>query len=423
MDSARLAGIIGGRKLFVWGAMIVGQGVCRSLERHAIPISGFLDSSPNLQGAQALGYTVFSPEPAMAACRDGEAFIVVGSGHCDHEIAEICRANGLEAHHHYLLSRELNEIDPSIDISGACNLRCISCPRGNIADSPPVGFMSVEDYTLVLDKLLREIPFLGSIQLYAWGEPLLNKNLPEIIQRTREAKVLTAISTNLKVINDLDSVVASKPDWIKVSASGFGENYAIGHTGGQWERFLRNLRQLVALRDRLHPDMQIVLNYHLYKHSLGESYRAMRDLCDELGLIFRPNMAYLYSLDNVLDYVEGRPLSEEARRTLDLLLMDIDEGLSKALLRRHQACPEERCLPIDWDRRVRFCGVYYKPYIAEDFLDVPVQDILDKRHDSDFCGQCMSHGLHHFTGVYLEERILENGELGEWCEPASKQRA
>ncbi len=413
MDYTRLTEIIGGRRLFVWGAMIVGQGVCRSLERHNIPVSGFLDSSPNLQGTRALGYTVLSPELAMVACRDGEAFIIVGSGHYDREIAEICRANGLAPHHHYLLSRELNEIDPSIDISGTCNLRCISCPRGNISDSPPVGFMSLADYTLVLDKLLREIPFLGSIQLYAWGEPLLNKNLPEIIQRTREVKVLTAISTNLKVTNDLDRVVASQPDWIKVSASGFGENYAIGHTGGQWGQFLRNLRRLAELRDRLHPEMQIVLNYHLYKHSLGESYRSMRDLCDELGLIFRPNMAYLYSLDNVLDYVEGRPLSEEAHRTLDLLLMDIDEGLAKALLRRHKACPEERCLPIDWDRRVRFCGVYYKPYIADDFLDIPVQQIIDKRRGSDLCGQCMRHGLHHFTGVYLEERILDDGELGE----------
>ncbi len=44
------------KKIFLWGAMIVGQGVCRSLERVGIPVEAFLDSSPSLQGKKALGY-------------------------------------------------------------------------------------------------------------------------------------------------------------------------------------------------------------------------------------------------------------------------------------------------------------------------------------------------------------------------------
>jgi hypothetical protein len=412
MELERLISLAGNKKLYIWGAMIVGQGVCRSLERHGLTVSGFLDSSPAMQGARALGYPVGAPGDGIADCLNDQAFIVIGSGHFDHEIGRICQDAGLIEHRHFLLSRELNEIDPSIDISGACNLRCVSCPRGNVTDDDqPTGFMDLENYSAVLDKLLRELPFLGSIQLYAWGEPLLNKHLAKIIERTRNAQVLTAISTNLKVITGLEEVIRSKPDWIKVSASGFGAGYEIGHTGGNWARFVQNLRQLSRLRDEIHPQMQIVLNYHLYKHSIGEDYRSMRELCDELGLIFRPNMAYLYSLDNVMDYIEGRPLSDASKQTLDLMLMDIDEGLSRALRRRDLPCPEERCLPINWDRKVRFCGVYYKPYIADDFLQIPVQEILEKRHDSDFCRHCMSYGLHHYTGVYLEEKILENGEL------------
>ena len=405
---------INGRPVYIWGAMIVGQGVCRAFERYDLPVQGFLDSSPSMQGTSALGYPVISPEPMLAAARDGQAYIVIGSGHHDRAIEDICLDNGLVHHTHYLPSRELNDLDPSVDVSGTCNLRCVSCPQGNIEDRPPVGFISVSDYQRVLDKLLREIPFLGSIQLYAWGEPLLNRQLPEIIACTRDAKVLTAISTNLKVDRGLREVIAAKPDWIKVSASGFGPAYEIGHTGGHWEQFLANLRRLALLRDTQHPDMQIILNYHLYKHSIGDSYLAMRSLCEELGFIFRPNMAYLYSLDNVLDHVEGRPLSSEAQQTLDMMLMDIDEGLARAKSRREQPCPEERCLPINWDRRVRFCGVYFKPFIAQDFLEIPLTEIMARRKNSAFCGHCMSHGLHHYTGVYLEERILDNGEPEGW---------
>lgn len=401
---------INGRPVYIWGAMIVGQGVCRAFERHAIAVRGFIDSSPSMQGTRALGYPILPPEPILAAAREGQAYIVIGSGHHDRAIEDICLANGLAHHAHYLPSRELNDLDPSVDISGTCNLHCVSCPQGNINDHPPVGFISASDYQKILDKLLREIPFLGSIQLYAWGEPLLNKQLPEIIDRTRAAKVLTAISTNLKLERGLRETVMAKPDWIKVSASGFGPAYEIGHTGGNWKRFFANLHRLAELRDQYHPDMQIILNYHLYKHSVGDSYCAMRELCQRLGFIFRPNMAYLYSLDNVLDYVEGRPLSAEAHKTLDLLLMDIDEGLARAKNRQSLSCPEERCLPINWDRRVRFCGVYFKPFIADDFLKIPLSEILARRRDSQFCSRCMSHGLHHYTGVYLEERILDNGE-------------
>ncbi|NEV60545.1 hypothetical protein [Thiorhodococcus minor] len=405
----RLRDAVGARSVWIWGAMIVGQGLCRALQRSGLPIAGFLDSSPAMQGHRALGYPVHAPDSVLPRARAGEAFILIGSGHHDRPIEAQCQSHGLIAERDYLSSRALNDIDPSIDISGLCNLRCLSCPQGNLAERPPTGFMGLETYEAILSKLLDELPFLGSVQLYTWGEPLLNRQLPEIIAATRAAQVMTAISTNLKAARGLEAVVAARPDWIKVSASGYGDSYAIGHTGGDWEGFLANLHQLSQLRERLHPELQIVLNYHLYRHSVGESYRSMQALCDELGLIFRPNMAYLYSLDNVLDYVEGRPLSPEAERTLDLMLLDIDTGLERARQRKHIPCPEERCLPINWDGRVRFCGVYFKPFIADDFLSVPLEEMLARRNGSAFCRRCMSHGLHHYTGVYLEERILEDG--------------
>ena len=161
--------------------------------------------------------------------------------------------------------------------------RCISCPRGNEDRQPASGFMPAATYRKVLDKLVREIPMLGSVQLYTWGEPLLNPELPEIVAVTREAKVLSAISSNLNYAKRLDAVVAARPDWFKVSCSGWAESYERTHTGGRWTVFFSNLRRLVRLRDTLHPDMQIVLNYHLYRHNTGEDYRRIESLCNELG--------------------------------------------------------------------------------------------------------------------------------------------
>jgi len=408
----KLYGLCRAKKVFIWGAMIVGQGVCRALERNRIPFTAFLDSSVSLQGQKALGYPIIKPADAFDRVRKGEGLIIIGSGHNSPEIAGLCAGEGFQEGSDYILGEDLNDIDPSVDVSGVCNLRCISCPRGNSQKQPPVGFITAATYKLVLEKLVREIPLLGSIQLYAWGEPLLNPQLPEIIAITREAKVLSAISSNLNYVKNMDAVVAEKPDWFKVSCSGWGENYEKTHTGGKWKTFHANLQKLAGFRDTLHPDMQIILNYHLYKHNTGEDYRRMEALCKELRLIFIPNHAYLYPLDAVMDFVDGKPLSAEACQTLPMLLMTLEEGIANARLRASLPCPEERCLPINWDCSVRECGVYFHPFLVENFLDVPFAEIMNRKKNSRLCKECKKRAIHQYTSVYLAQKHIDHPEPG-----------
>lgn len=391
------------RELYIWGAMIVGQGVCRALERNGIRPFAFVDKSTSLQGSRALGYEILPPKKALSAALKGKAGIIIGSGHHDQEIADACEREGLKEGKDYILSKHMCGIDPSVDIAGACNLRCISCPSGNLRPLHKGGLMSANIYQNVLNKLLVELPLLGSIQLYTWGEPMLNPQLPEIIRMTRAANVLSALSTNLNTNNDFREVIAAKPDWFKVSLSGYGPNYEITHTGGNWKRLYDNLHKLKAYRKAYHPDMHVVVNYHIYKRNRYEEYDQMRQLCDALGFVFRPNQAYLYPMDNVMDYANGRPLSENAEKTLDMLMMDIDTGLGRAREKGGMPCPEQRCFPINWDLRVRLCGVYYRPFIEENYLETTVQQVVSKRNASGFCRKCQALALHQFTGVYLEE--------------------
>jgi hypothetical protein len=61
--------------------------------------------------------------------------------------------------------------------------------------------------------------------------------------------------------------------------------------------------------EKFNPEMYVEVNYHIYKHNTGEELTRMRDLTESLGFIFRPNYAYLYSLDNIMMYREGGELS------------------------------------------------------------------------------------------------------------------
>lgn len=402
--------IIRNKKIYIWGAMIVGQGICRALERYKITIEAFLDSSKSVQGKTALGYPILSAQTIIKNFSFDDAIIIISSGHYDLEIERTCIREGLKKNIHYMMSVDLNDVDPSIDVAGTCNLRCISCPHGNMLNHHPVGFMDKITYQKVLHKLLDELPFLGSIQLYTWGEPLLNRNLAEIISITKQAKVLAAISSNLNVKSGYKNIIKAKLDWFKISASGFGKSYELTHTGGNWDQFLKNLYKIADLREKYHPQMQVLLNYHLYKHNRGEDYFKMEDLCKDLDFIFRPSPAYLYPLDNIKDYLDGIPLSLNSQKTLDLLYLNLDDGIKKALVLKKNRCPEERCLPISWDKKVLFCGVYYKPFICDDFLLTPLEEILTTRYASKFCQECKAAGLHQFTAVYLAENTLKNGK-------------
>lgn len=414
LNPDQLDRLIRGRKLYLWGASIVGQGVQRALARCGCELTAFIDSSPRFKGRRVSHFPVFFPDEILGvpeARRD--AFIILSSGHYEGEMAEACLAAGLVKNEDFISARRLSPLDPSVDISGLCNLKCISCPRGNMADQPAPGFMSAETYEKVLDKLLREMPLMGNVQLYAWGEPLLNSQAAEIIEITNDRRVLCAISTNLNASRNLDRAIAARPDWLKISASGFGASYERTHTGGNWDRFLANLYRLAELRAKHHPEMYVELNYHLYRHNLGEDFRGMRDLCAKLEFAFRPNWAYLYPLDNVLAYCQGRELGCQAHETLDLLILGLDEGLARARRQAHLPCAEERCFPIDWNLSVRSCGAYFQPRLADNYLEQPIEDILRLREASGICRTCRQHALHRFTSVYVEETAYDGLTMPE----------
>ena len=408
LSPAHLNALCRDRQVYLWGASIVGFGVCRALERHGIKPTGFIDRSSRLRGKGSLGYSVSLPEQVLPGFRANphSALVIMTSGHYEHQIAQACMEAGLVEGEDFISARQLSPLDPSVDISGVCNLRCMSCPRGNMPIRQPVGFMDPQTYGKVLDKLLHELPLVGNIQLYAWGEPLLNPDAAKIIRMTVERQLLCAISTNLNIRRDFSEVIKARPDWMKISLSGYEESYELTHTGGNWRTLLNNMKKLKTLKDEHHPNMYVEVNYHLYKHNLGDDYQRMQSLCEDLDFAFRPNYAYLYPLDNVAAYREGRELTEESNRTLDLLLLNIDEGIARALAEKDLPCAEERCLPINWNLNVRFCGAYFEPVLVENFLDLPIAEIIDRRNKSPFCRKCRSMALHRYTSVYLEERAL-----------------
>lgn len=406
---SQLKELVGTRPVYFWGARHDGYGMCKIFERHGIKVGGFIDSSETLNGTTVFGYKVKMPEPFFRHNPKGTFFIIIAAPFFIDEIAELCQQQGLSAPKDFMGFDKIQRFDYQIDVSGICNLHCISCPRGNFPKQPKGGFMSPEIYRQVVEKITRDDPFTGIITLYNWGEPLLHPQLPEIIKITDEYGLLSAVSSNLCVKVDFTEVIKSKPTWFRISLSGWGPNYEVTHTGGNWNILYRNLFRLRKLMDRYHPEMIVEVFFHIYKHNNTDDFNKIKGLCKELGFTLRYRHAALAPLENIEAVVDGKPLTKAAEKTRKYQILSVEEAMEIARNQIDRPCFYKRFLWITWDLRVAQCMEWYTPdcsLVEKKYLDTSMDEIVAARSDNAFCTRCMQKAIHRCYCVYGDEKLI-----------------
>ncbi len=403
----RLFSVINERKCFIWGARHDGYAVKTAMERYGIKAAGYIDSSISLKGRTAFGLNVQTPKEFFAKYNNRNSFIIIASGFYVDEIAKECSKHGWLNYRDCIPYRDLRRFNYQVEVSGMCNLKCISCPRGNWERMRNTGIMSPASYKNILDKVLKEDPWTGIITLYNWGEPLLNPQLPEIIRITRENGLMSAVSSNLAVKKDFKDVIKEKPNWFRVSNSGWGENYEITHTGSNWNLFLENCNKLSEYIKKHSPETIVEFFFHIYSHNRND-YPKLKKLCDELGFILRYRHAALAPLDNIERVIKGGKLSEAAQKTRDLQFLNVDEVMDIAFRERNRPCYYLDHLWIDWDLSVPQCMEWYDPSLRlfENFLSVSLEEIQKARINSSHCKKCMEKGIHRAYCVYGDEKLI-----------------
>lgn len=398
---------LGNRKIHIWGARHEGYAALRALARIGLECSGYIDSSPSLAGSKAFGLSITSPDDFFSCHSPQQNFVIIASGFFADEISAHCIAMGWRKGSDFVVYGELRRLNYQVDISGMCNLRCISCPRGNWPRHRAPGFMSVETYDALVRKILAEDPLTGIITLYNWGEPLLNPALPDIIEVTRRHGLLSAVSSNLAMGKDFLDVVKAGPDWFRISNSGWGENYEITHTGAKWDLFLANCRKLSEYRRIHRPEMLIEFFFHIYAHN-RQDYPRIRDLCDELGFTLRYRHAALAPLDNISRIVTKQEISSAAQKTQSIQVLHVNEVMDIALAERSRPCYYKDHLWIDWDLSVANCMEWYDPslVLCDNFMNVSIDQLIAMRQDNGHCQSCMEKGIHRAYCVYGDESLI-----------------
>ena len=141
------------------------------------------------------------------------------------------------------------QIDPAFP----CNLECPLC-LSEMARRQ--GYTMPIMKEAELDHILSAYgDYLVRIWLSLWGEPLLNKRLPELIAKCKRREIWVLISSNMSVpltAASIDALVMSGLDSIILSIDGATqETYQTYRRGGDLALVLGNVQRLVEAKRRL----------------------------------------------------------------------------------------------------------------------------------------------------------------------------
>jgi MoaA/NifB/PqqE/SkfB family radical SAM enzyme len=297
-----------------------------------------------------------------------------------------------------------------IDVVGACNLRCPSCPQGNVKGYRLThGQMAPELLRRIVEKARSECVVTG-IQLFFWCEPLLHARLPELIRIVQDAGIPCHLSSNLNILPDADGIMAANPASFKISASGFTQEvYGITHRGGDIERVKRHMVELVAAKARNHAATRIYLNFHRYRHNLGEE-PLLRDFLAKIGIDFEPVWAQMLPLEKVLLHVDEKAfdftLTAEDHQLIERLALPPGDALKLAKQHKQQPCPlREKQISIDFQGNVQLCcaGFDARRFTIGNFLAMSLEEIQAVRENHPTCTLCMHHGAHLYMTYGVSE--------------------
>jgi MoaA/NifB/PqqE/SkfB family radical SAM enzyme len=295
-----------------------------------------------------------------------------------------------------------------MDVVGSCNLRCPSCPVGNMGAINGTGMTDVSRFEKIIAKA-DEHYAIFRVSLYNWGEPLLHPQLPRLIEIVKNRNLYCALSSNLNVLRNEQAVLAARPDELRVSLSGFTqETYGKTHARGDIERVKVNMLRLAeAKRSLANSTTRIDVYFHKYRHNLHE-LEPMKAYAQSLGFNWMENWAYYMPIEKVIDFADDKLSDAEKAFMQANIALPMHEALEEARRFAHEPCRLwNEQIVLDYQGNAALCcGVYdLAANRLGSFLEMSVDDLMTAKKDHPTCAKCASHGIHRY-GEYYSHAVL-----------------
>ena len=135
-----------------------------------------------------------------------------------------------------------------LEVTNRCNLLCTTCPR-TYAELEPPADMSWELFTRIVDQTKD----LARAVLHGVGEPMLVRNLPQMVRYLKGRGVYVLFNTNGTVLNEKNgrALIDAGLDELRVSLDASNaQSYLKVRGKDYFRRILRNVKAFRAMQDR-----------------------------------------------------------------------------------------------------------------------------------------------------------------------------
>ena len=136
-----------------------------------------------------------------------------------------------------------------IELTNACNLRCVMCPRSEM--KRPVGYMSMELFRSIIDQVPKNS--IPAMCLQNFGESTMHQNLVEMIKYAKANPNVGEVHllTNCTLLDEKLSreLLESKIDMIGLSFEGVDKKtYESLRVGADFEKVAGNIKRLLQIQ-------------------------------------------------------------------------------------------------------------------------------------------------------------------------------
>lgn len=249
-----------------------------------------------------------------------------------------------------------------IGLYGGCNQRCLFCSFDFLKYKPKALSMKVIRHFInqAAAKGVKSILYSGE------GEPLLHKNVEEIIKFTKDKGIDVALSTNGVELNfEKAKNILPFLSWIRFSLNaGTKKGYALIHRAKEsdFDVVVSNIEKAVKIRDRGAFKCAIGVQLLLITQNQNEVFRLVSTLkdCGLDYLVIKPYSAHPSSQKKFSFSLEDRKLSEIEKR-----VAGIKEKAIKVIFRQRsmaklkQNKPYKRCLGTPFITHITASGEVY----------------------------------------------------------------
>src|SRR3972149_10410104 len=166
-----------------------------------------------------------------------------------------------------------------------CNLQCPKCPSHQKNSRIAQGELPLELYKKFIDEAGACALFLT---LWSWGEPFLNKNLPEMIRYAKSKNIIVKTSTNGNLLHDEEfnkKILLSGLDTLIIALDGATEEtYLKYRKGGDFKKVIEGIKNIVELKKRLKTENPLInLRMVVMRHNEHE-IPLMKELAENLSV-------------------------------------------------------------------------------------------------------------------------------------------